>query len=126
MLFRAHYRHFDPSVFKNCAYREDEPAGAGRVFAAPSRRFGQPGTAFPSTTFGVVSSTRTNNTPRQVQGSLLSLSRPVDRRWNFRLNYTGCPNARGGSDRQVSGPAWGVWSKGSNYEENRVVIRRCL
>jgi hypothetical protein len=32
--------------------------------------FGQPGTAFPSATFGVISSTRTNSTPRQVQGSL--------------------------------------------------------
>ena len=72
MLFGPHYRHFDPSVFKNFALTEKMNLQARvEVFnLSNTPNFGQPGTAFPSATFGVISSTRTNSTPRQVQGSL--------------------------------------------------------
>jgi len=72
MLFGPHYRHFDPSVFKNFALTEKVNLQARvEVFnLSNTPNFGQPGTAFPSATFGVISSTRTNSTPRQVQGSL--------------------------------------------------------
>jgi len=72
MLFGPHYRHFDPSVFKDFALTERVNLQARvevfNVFNTPN--FGLPGASFPSTTFGVISSTRTNSTPRQIQGSL--------------------------------------------------------
>lgn len=72
MLVGPHFRHFDPSVFKNFALTERITL-QGRievfnVFNTPN--FGQPGAVLPSATFGVITSTRTNSTPRQIQGSL--------------------------------------------------------
>jgi hypothetical protein len=72
MLFGPHFRHFDPSIFKNFALSERLTLQARvesfNVFNTPN--FGQPGAVLPSTTFGVITSTRTNSTPRQIQGSL--------------------------------------------------------
>jgi hypothetical protein len=72
MLFGPHFRHFDPSVFKDFALTERLNLQARietfNVFNTPN--FGQPGAVLPSTTFGVITSTRTNSTPRQLQGSL--------------------------------------------------------
>lgn len=72
MLFGPHFRHFDPSIFKNFALTERFILQARietfNVFNTPN--FGQPGAVLPSTTFGVITSTRTNSTPRQIQGSL--------------------------------------------------------
>ena len=72
ILFGPHYRHFDPSVFKNFAITERLNLQARiEVFnISNTPNFGQPSAAFPSATFGTITSTRTGSTPRQVQGSL--------------------------------------------------------
>ena len=72
ILFGPHYRHFDPSVFKNFAITEHLGLQARiEVFnISNTPNFGQPAAAFPSATFGTITSTRTGSTPRQVQGSL--------------------------------------------------------
>lgn len=72
ILFGPHYRHFDPSVFKNFAVTErlnlQLRVEAFNLTNTPN--FGQPAAAFPSATIGVISSTRTGSTPRQMQGSI--------------------------------------------------------
>ena len=72
ILFGPHYRHFDPSIFKTFALTERINLQARlEVFnLSNTPNFGPPGASFPSATFGVISSTRTGSTPRQVQGSL--------------------------------------------------------
>ena len=72
ILFGPHYRHFDPSVFKNFAITEHLNLQARvEVFnISNTPNFGQPAAAFPSATFGTITATRTGSTPRQVQGSL--------------------------------------------------------
>ncbi|HEX5283457.1 MAG TPA: carboxypeptidase-like regulatory domain-containing protein [Bryocella sp.] len=72
MLFGPHFRHFDPSVYKDFGLSErftlQARVEAFNVFNTPN--FGQPAAVFPSATFGTITSTRTNSTPRQIQGSL--------------------------------------------------------
>ena len=72
MLFGPNFRHFDPSVFKDFALGDrmnlQARVEAFNVFNTPN--FGQPAAVIPSATFGVITSTRTNSTPRQIQGSL--------------------------------------------------------
>jgi hypothetical protein len=72
MLFGPNFRHFDPSVFKDFALGDRMNLQARvevfNVFNTPN--FGQPAASFPSATFGTITSTRTNSTPRQIQGSL--------------------------------------------------------
>jgi len=72
ILFGPHYRHFDPSVFKDFAINERMALQARvEVFnLSNTPNFGQPGSAFPSATFGTITATRTGSTPRQIQGSL--------------------------------------------------------
>ncbi len=72
ILFGPHYRHFDPSVFKNFALTEHLNLQARlEVFnISNTPNFAQPAAAFPSATFGTITATRTGSTPRQVQGSL--------------------------------------------------------
>ena len=72
MLWGPPFRHFDPSVSKDFALGErmnlQARVEAFNVTNTPN--FGLPGSVFPSATFGVINSTRTNSTPRQIQGSL--------------------------------------------------------
>lgn len=72
MVWGPHFRHFDPSVSKGFGLSDrinlQARVEAFNVFNTPN--FGQPGAVFPSATFGVITSTRTNSTPRQIQGSL--------------------------------------------------------
>jgi hypothetical protein len=72
ILFGPHFRHFDPSVFKDIPLTERLNLQARlEVFnISNTPNFGQPGATFPSATFGIISATRTGSTPRQVQGSL--------------------------------------------------------
>jgi len=72
MVFGPHFRHFDPSVYKDFALSDRISFQARvetfNVFNTPN--LGQPAAVFPSATFGVITSTRTNSTPRQIQGAL--------------------------------------------------------
>ncbi len=72
MLFGPNFRHFDLSVNKDFALGDRINLQARvetfNIFNTPN--FGQPSAVFPSATFGTITSTRTNSTPRQIQGSL--------------------------------------------------------
>lgn len=72
MLFGPPFRHFDPSVSKNFALgdRLNLQARVEAFNVTNTPNFGQPAAVFPSATFGTITSTRTNSTPRQIQGSL--------------------------------------------------------
>jgi hypothetical protein len=72
MLFGPHYRHFDPSVFKDFGLPHGVVLQARiEVFnLSNTPNFSQPGSTYPSTAFGIITSTRNNSTPRQVQGAL--------------------------------------------------------
>jgi hypothetical protein len=72
ILFGPHFRHFDPSVLKNFDLTERFKLQARvEVFnLSNTPNFGQPSAVYPSATFGTITSTRTNSTPRQIQGSL--------------------------------------------------------
>jgi len=72
MLWGPHFRHFDLGVSKDFALTERVNLQA-RVEAfnlTNTPNFGQPAAVVPSATFGTITSTRTNSTPRQIQGSL--------------------------------------------------------
>jgi hypothetical protein len=72
MLFGPHYRHFDPSVFKTFAFEHGVNLQARiEVFnLSNTPNFNLPSSSYPSATFGTITSTRTNSTPRQLQGAL--------------------------------------------------------
>ena len=72
MLFGPHYRHFDPSVFKTFGLKHGVSLQARiEVFnLSNTPNFSLPGSAYPSTTFGKITSTRNNSSPRQIQGAL--------------------------------------------------------
>jgi hypothetical protein len=72
MLFGPHYRHFDPSVFKNFGLLHGVNLQARiEVFnLSNTPNFSLPSSAYPSATFGMITSTRNNSTPRQIQGAL--------------------------------------------------------
>ena len=72
MLWGPPFRHFDPSVSKDfpLSERMNLQARVETFNVTNTPNFGQPGAVFPSATFGVITSTRTNSTPRQIQGSL--------------------------------------------------------
>jgi hypothetical protein len=72
MLFGPHYRHFDPSVFKTFGFQHGMNLQARiEVFNLTNTpNFSLPASSFPSATFGKITSTRTNSTPREVQGAL--------------------------------------------------------
>jgi len=72
MLWGPPFRHFDPSVSKDFALgdRMNLQARVEAFNVTNTPNFGLPGAVFPSATFGTITSTRTNSTPRQIQGSL--------------------------------------------------------
>jgi hypothetical protein len=72
MLWGPPFRHFDPSVSKDFALgdRMNLQARVEAFNVTNTPNFGLPGAVFPSATFGTINSTRTNSTPRQIQGSL--------------------------------------------------------
>jgi hypothetical protein len=72
MLFGPHYRHFDPSVFKSFGIRQGMELQARiEVFnLSNTPNFSQPSSSLPSATYGTITSTRTNSTPREIQGAL--------------------------------------------------------
>ncbi len=72
MLFGPHYRHFDPSVFKDFGLKHGVILQARiEVFnLSNTPNFSLPGASYPSITYGKITSTRVNSTPREIQGAL--------------------------------------------------------
>jgi len=71
-VFGPHYRHFDVSIFKDFSFAERYKLQA-RVESfnlTNTPNFSAPGATLGTSTFGVVTSTRTGSTPRQLQAAL--------------------------------------------------------
>jgi len=71
-VFGPHYRHFDASVFKDFRLTERDRLEA-RIESfnlTNTPNFSAPGSSLGTSTYGVVTSTRTGSTPRQLQAAL--------------------------------------------------------
>jgi len=71
-IYGPHYRHFDASIFKDFALTERAKLQA-RIESfnlTNTPNFSAPGATLGTSTYGVVTSTRTGSTPRQLQAAL--------------------------------------------------------
>jgi hypothetical protein len=71
-VYGPHYRHFDASLFKDFSLTERYKLQA-RIESfnlTNTPNFSAPGSTLGTSTYGVVTSTRTGSTPRQLQGAL--------------------------------------------------------
>ena len=71
-VYGPHYRHFDASLFKDFSLPERYTLQA-RIESfnlTNTPNFSAPGSTLGTSTYGVVTSTRTGSTPRQLQGAL--------------------------------------------------------
>ena len=71
-VFGPHYRHFDASLFKEFSFAERYKLQA-RIESfnlTNTPNFSAPGSTLGTSTYGVVTSTRTGSTPRQLQAAL--------------------------------------------------------
>jgi hypothetical protein len=71
-VYGPHYRHFDASIFKDFAlterYKLQTRIESFNLTNTPN--FSAPGATMGTSTYGVVTSTRTGSTPRQLQAAL--------------------------------------------------------